>query len=207
MNNIASSGSLSSFIIYIILSKVFEIIFSIDIKVFDFGHFWNVQKWKVPCSSRKNTSFLNCDHYGKGDFRVFSCLWRKSSPVTRLFARFCFHSYVKKWSKKEQWLTVVNSVIIIRVDNLTMTDTCQPAFIEGNKWKQIGNKKEQARHYAVKPVAEHTSLVRDSGNTTKHTIHRKIRPNYSHNPSNQHPTYEQKWWLWWTSFLNASVIT
>ncbi len=83
-------------------------------------------------------------------------------------------------------------VTTLRVDNRTMIDMFQPAFIKGNKWNQYGNKKEQAQNYGAKPATSITSLVRDSGNTTKPIIRPKFRPNPSHNQSNQPPIYEQK---------------
>jgi hypothetical protein len=86
----------------------------------------------------------------------------------------------------------VKFVIIRRATCSTSTSIWALVFTKGNKWKQIGNKKEQARNYAAKHVAEHTSLVRDSGNTTKPTIHHKIHSNPSHNPNNPQPIYEQK---------------
>lgn len=86
----------------------------------------------------------------------------------------------------------VNFVIILLAGNQTTIDTFQPAFTQGNKRKQLGNKKEQARHYAAKPVASTTSLVRDSGSTTNSTIRHQIHPNPSHNPNNPRPTYGLK---------------
>jgi hypothetical protein len=135
---------------------------------------------------------LNCDHYGKADFRVFLTLWRKSSPVSRYFAIFCFHPYVKKCRKKSQKNMSVKSVIIQRATYSTWTNIFPPVFTKGNKWKQMETKISHLVDYAVKPVAEHTSLERDSGNTIKPTIHRKIHPNPSHNQSNPQPIYEQR---------------
>jgi hypothetical protein len=132
------NSSLSWFLIYIIREflQTFKIIFSIDIKVFDFGHFWNVQKWKVPCSSRKKTSFLNCDHYGKGDFRVFLTLWRKSFSVSCPSARFCFHPFVAKTSNNFESSNTTLKIVSIPPLSWRLCDDTW-------KWKQMETFRKQ----------------------------------------------------------------